>query len=345
MSTQYFRNFNPLFYKFGDAENAAVFQNLTQYVDLIDQIKNNLNFYEDYTILPGDRPDTTSFKLYGSTEYYWTFFLLNDKLRESGWPLSRDDILEQSKLYYPHRVVTIKGDISTEPYDFSVGKGVSGSRSETVGTIVKRNLDLGQLIIDTTTTVADVRREIEFSPNSNGYATLTLTEERESFHSPSLWVVKFKTGEEENGDPIYTILTAPTVTLSNINRTATIENVPYDPQGEYAVDAFLFATNAGNGNNFNVGEQLKFFDRSSGLEIAAEIYGESAQYNAVHHYEDAEGNWVDINPYTQIIPSNVTPVTYVERLEQKNEDLKKIKVIKAESVVTVATEFYRLLNQ
>ena len=345
MATQYFKNFNRLYYKFGDGESPAIFQNLTQYVDLIDQIKNNINFYEDYTIVAGDRPDTTSFRLYGSPEYYWTFFLLNDKLRESGWPISRNDILERAKIYYPHRVATFAEDISTEPYDFRVGRGVSGSRSETVGTIVKRNLSLGQLIIDTTTTVADVRREIEFTPNSNGYATLQLTEERESFHSPSLWVVKLKTGVDSNGDPIYSILTAPSVTLSNLNRTATIENVPYDPNGEYAVDAFLFATNAGTGNNFNAGEQLKFFDRASGLEIAATIHSETAQYNAVHHYEDADGNWVDINPYSQNIPSDLVPIRYIDRLEARNEDLKQIKVLKPEAINTVATEFYRLLNQ
>ena len=89
--SKYFSNFKPVYYRFGDNEPYSIFQNLTQYVDLIDQLKANNNFYQDYTIIAGERPDVTSFKLYGSPEYYWTFFLLNDKLRESGWPILRQE--------------------------------------------------------------------------------------------------------------------------------------------------------------------------------------------------------------------------------------------------------------
>ena len=109
-------------------------------MDLIDQLKANAAFYQDYTIVSGERPDTTSFRLYGTPEYYWTFYLLNDKLRESGWPVSSTDMLNRAKKAYPHRYILTKDDIATEPFDFPVGKSIFGRTSDTIGTILKRNL-------------------------------------------------------------------------------------------------------------------------------------------------------------------------------------------------------------
>ena len=80
----YFKNFEFTKYKFGDNTNQDTFNNITQYVSLIDQIKNNIAFINKYQILSGDRPDTVAHKLYGNMDYYWTFYLMNDHLRLSG---------------------------------------------------------------------------------------------------------------------------------------------------------------------------------------------------------------------------------------------------------------------
>ena len=98
MTTKYFRNFNTVAYRFGDNEKPVMFNDLTQYVDLIDGIKDNISFYNQYTIISGDRPVTT-----------------NDEIATN----------------------------------FPVGTTVTGTTSNTVGTIVARRLEFGQLIIDT----------------------------------------------------------------------------------------------------------------------------------------------------------------------------------------------------
>jgi hypothetical protein len=87
MSTKYFKDIGVVNYRFGDNESSVLFNNLTQYIDVIDGLKDNISFYNKYTIVSGDRPDTLSYKLYGTTDYYWTFFLLNDHIRLSGWPV------------------------------------------------------------------------------------------------------------------------------------------------------------------------------------------------------------------------------------------------------------------
>ena len=82
MTTNYFRNFPEIDYIFGNELNASKFENISIYSDVVDQVKNVVTAYEDYNIYPGERPDQVSFNLYGTTEHYWTFYLMNDKLRE-----------------------------------------------------------------------------------------------------------------------------------------------------------------------------------------------------------------------------------------------------------------------
>ena len=70
----YFNKFPVVDYNFGDNEPDILFNNISAYVDIIDQVKQEVAFYEKYTILDGDRPDTVSQKLYDTTDYHWTFF-------------------------------------------------------------------------------------------------------------------------------------------------------------------------------------------------------------------------------------------------------------------------------
>ena len=65
--------------KFGNETDASLIQDLTVYVDIVDQLKDDTTSYGTYDILDGDRPDQVSFKLYGTPNYHWTFYYLNDK--------------------------------------------------------------------------------------------------------------------------------------------------------------------------------------------------------------------------------------------------------------------------
>ena len=104
----FFKNYPQTLYKFGTETSLTAIQDLSAYVDLIDQVKDNINFYQEYTILDGDRPDTLSSKLYGSIAYYWTFFLLNDSIRQQGWPLTAQEIRAKAAVDYPNTTVTTR---------------------------------------------------------------------------------------------------------------------------------------------------------------------------------------------------------------------------------------------
>ena len=238
--SDYFRNFPKVEYTFGDNRLTNKFVNLAVYVDVLDQVKDQASFFDKYIVMENERPDQVSFKLYNSTNYHWTFFLLNDHLRESGWPVSNMEIRELAKKYFPHRIITTKTSIASI---MNIGTIVQGTSSGSTGTVVKRNLDLGQIVVD-----AD--------------------------------------GAFSNGEVIFN--------TENVTETAVVHS-----------------------NNF--------------------------QYLSVHHYEDADGNYVDIDPALQTT-GILRGISYLDRLVTKNDELRELKILKPASLQGVVAEYNRLLG-
>lgn len=244
--SNYFKNFGIVAYNFGDNENPVLFNNLTAYVDIIDQVKENVSFYNKYTIQAGDRPDTLSYKLYGTTDYYWTFYLLNDHVRLSGWPIPSYDILSVSKEKYPYRTVTTNTSLTGI---FPNGQSVRGISSDTTGTVVTKIPELGQVVINT------------------------------------------------------------------------------------------------GGDAFQSSELISYTDAEGNIQQLTAI-AESEQYNAVHHYEDADGVTQDITLFDFGNPgASLTPITYRNRLERRNDELKEIIVLKEDVIASVAGEFFKFHQQ
>ena len=369
---RYMQQLHAILYKFGNETKPVFFPELNSYVDILDQLKVDQAFYEDYTILSGDRPDIVSNKLYNSPDYYWTFYMLNDHLRESGWPINQEKVRDKVKERYPHRTVTSKQDFTTKPYDFPVGKVVTGSVSGTVGKIIRRIPELGQLIIDTTNTVLDKSRTYTVDVKETGFAEVEVEDSfRETFHSVSLWTF-FRDG----------VIIESTIerSLDALKKKATFQNIPFIEGTTVTVTASYFEGNPLD-NNFGPTEDIRYVDETTGITIALELVKESEQYNAVHHYErttyvafdlntvsniltsydkqeainaveDAENaelriekERVGIDPYTQVVPSGALPVTVREHYENKNNALKQIKVLKKDVVEDVAKEVYKKLQE
>ena len=241
----HFKNFPKVFYNFGSEIDSVIFQKLGTYVDIIDQVRDDITIYSDYTILDGDRPDILSYNLYGNIQYYWLIFYVNDALREEGWPLTANEVQEQMEKYYPHDFIRTYGNWFKS--DFKIGNRATGKKSGAFGDIVQLHPDLGQIIV----------------ANNSGF---------------------------------------------DFQKAETVE--------------------AGFG----------FFNPDT-----VEIQATDKQYNAVHHYEDADGNYVDIDPL-QEAPSTVTPITFAERFIDENEKRKRIRIIKPEVINQLFNEFNRALK-
>ena len=175
--SNYFRNFPKIDYSFGNNEAPVKFQDIGAYVDIIDQVKEYSTFYEAYNIQNGQRPDQISLDLYESSNFYWTFYLLNDSLRTGGWPLQDYEIFIKAKEYYPHMAFTTNAVVSLkEPSinqyptvpgaeeiywvptgqqlplcadkNFVVGSWVYFRNSKSVGKILKIDQNLGLVTTD-----------------------------------------------------------------------------------------------------------------------------------------------------------------------------------------------------
>jgi hypothetical protein len=350
-----FRNFKPILYKFGNEDKFSLFTNLTQYADVIDAIKSRDLFLEDYTIPANERPDQTSFKLYGTIDYYWTFFLVNDDIRENGWPLTLNEVHSAAQKRYPHRMVTVKilqpdvidyydDDnipvfrsklVGTAPDQFEVGAVVQGNVSGTRGIIIKRDLSLGTFVIDTENVV--VESEISnqtIVPNSNGIVELARTDTlgAETFTRPLSWSIT-KDDLPINGYR---------VEIDPFGRTVKISDIPFDPTSTYKLTYYINTKNLTDGT-FTAGEELSYFN-PSGTQTSMVVFGETPQYLGTHHYEDADGNWVDIDPLTQNT-SGAIEKTHLDYLTDKNEELRQIKYIKPDNIKAVALEFAELMKQ
>jgi len=126
---------------------------------------DEINTYRQFTIPDGARPDICSQKLYGTPDYYWTFFIMNDFLHDgmSTWPMSQQDLFQYINTEYngvaietrPNIVRNTDGGIvdfrNSLAGRFQVGETITGGTSLATGTLTKKDIYLNQLIVQDVT--------------------------------------------------------------------------------------------------------------------------------------------------------------------------------------------------
>lgn len=131
----------------------------------LDYKVDNPSQYKFYEIENGERPDIISQKLYGTPNFYWTFFIVNDFLHDgySSWPMSQESFYSYIQTEYEGFVITTNPSITrntdqqiTDFKDslagkFTIGETITGSISGATGTLVQKNIDLNQLVIQNVT--------------------------------------------------------------------------------------------------------------------------------------------------------------------------------------------------
>jgi len=222
---QYFKNFQKLNYRYGNEAVPVITQNLSRYVDIVDQIKDDISFLTFYNIKEGYRPDQVSIELYSTPLHYWTFYLLNDNIRQQGWPLINNEFQTYIKKIFPNTVLTTRENISTK---FKVGQTVSGNTSSASGKIIRRNLDLGQIVIE---------GKVSFSTSGE---TVTSTNSASTLESLSI----VSTSDEHNAANYYTDTSGGIVDLGvdgdgNLLAPGAIKNEITNEQAYYNVNEGL----------------------------------------------------------------------------------------------------------
>ena len=219
--------------------------------------------------------------------------------------------------------------VGTAPDNFEVGRVVTGNVSGTIGKIIDRDLSLGTFIIDTqeVSVESEVNEQV-VTPNSNGVLVLerTDTAEAETFVKPLQWTLT-RDGE---------ILNNIRIEIDPFGRKVTLSAIGFTPNAVYKL-SYVIATKNTTDGTFRVGEDLTYPNPAGGTTSLI-VHAESSQLNGVHHYEDADGNWVDIDPLSQNVYGH-TPISHLEYLRSKNEELRQIRVINPELISEVVSDF------
>ena len=146
---QYFRNFPTIEYDLDDNKDTRTIVDVFRFAKIVSsKTIDDISLYNYYQIQPGERPDHVSQSLYGTPNLYWTFFLVNDNLKNlyKDWPMSQiqlDDHVAQN--YTDH---ALNFAISTTVHDkLTIGETVTGLLSGATATVVSKDPNLGWIKI------------------------------------------------------------------------------------------------------------------------------------------------------------------------------------------------------
>ena len=149
----YFSNFQKVGYDLDGDGYSAQLTNLTHFSRIGTKYLDDVSFYSYYNISEGERPDMVSYKLYDTTEYYWTFFIINNSLFNAynDWPKGTADLKDFVESKYQN-YAAISAPIGTVAFDeiagkFEIGETVQGGVSGALGTIVAKYPTLGYIEI------------------------------------------------------------------------------------------------------------------------------------------------------------------------------------------------------
>jgi hypothetical protein len=98
----YFSNFTVIPY---DIAGDGIYDNITNLTTLVSVSSaalDNISYYDTMLITDGERPEQLSQRLYGTPTYYWTFMLINPKIKNmwNDWPKNENQLLEYSVKKY-----------------------------------------------------------------------------------------------------------------------------------------------------------------------------------------------------------------------------------------------------
>jgi len=164
--SNFFKQFPTVGYDF---DRNGILQNMTdifRHVKPLDNFIDNSLGYRFYEIQDGERPDIVSQKLYGTPSYYWTFFVVNERLHDGyrEWPMSQIDFSEYlDKKYEGVAIIPGRPSVTTNTDGivlssnnslggrFTIGEKIRGQVSNAEGTLVQKNVDIHQVVLQNVT--------------------------------------------------------------------------------------------------------------------------------------------------------------------------------------------------
>jgi hypothetical protein len=97
----YFSQFPKISYDITGNNVVKVVPDILRRIKIKSAIKDNLSMFDKYDVSSGETPEEVSYKVYGSTDYFYVILLVNEITdRYYGWPLSDQAFEEYVKNKY-----------------------------------------------------------------------------------------------------------------------------------------------------------------------------------------------------------------------------------------------------
>ena len=177
----YFEKFPQIDYRFPDLETKVT--DIFRYSQPIKEDLDSVLAFKQYQIVDGERPDIVSLKLYNTPDFFWTFFIINDNLREGwhNWPLSfleKEDYIERYMNFTivntrPGYTLDTDGLIQSSrnnlALSMNVGQHVKGLISKATGIVRGIITENQQLVIELTGDTDFVANELIIEESSGDF--------------------------------------------------------------------------------------------------------------------------------------------------------------------------------
>lgn len=146
----YFQNFPTIQYDALGTGKPIEIVDIFRAVRLRKDIRDNILLYTFYEIEDGERPDTVSMNVYGTPDYYWTLFMVNENLVNiyNDWPLSRQELEDKIKKKYAGDVILTNSNIAAS---FVQGETLQGLASGASAKIIEKDVNLGLIKVENVT--------------------------------------------------------------------------------------------------------------------------------------------------------------------------------------------------
>ena len=323
-------------------------------VDVNDLLANSSASYTYYDILESERPDVVSQKLYGTPDFYWTFFIVNDHLKDGyqKWPKSRVALDK-----------TIK-----EKFDDYIYVSLSNSQTNTAsGGLIQsalfnfplnkfsaiRNKSNGELAFFKG--YNDKTYDAIFKPINGVEKFIGRISETNEGYSAEIGYPEFINPYNIFSDEYAQTEAERAIYLSNISNwfigSTEYDNYLQSLQEAFAQGTITSTTPTDDGiYNYLQGENMIAFNNFQRGENAAAYYidndgVEISSFQASHPESVLNSN---DDAYTKLIRRKIQGkniVTNREHEEKENDALTKIKVIRPSRISDFAKQYKDLINE
>jgi hypothetical protein len=318
----FFHNFPRIDLKINTTQSIN-YTDLFRFVDVRDVFLPNYNNYAWYEIKDGERPDNVSQTLYSSPEYYWTFFIVNDRLKNgmSEWPLSTNALDTYVKEKYgEYGIVVIE---PTTDVKSGLAEHFTAVLDETLGVPILHGLDISFPYLRVKRLVsndADSMAEIHMFDSKRQQLWIKNSKDRFFFDDVS----------GEGANQIQFVL---------VNPYDQYEDAELYGVAEASIASWLESTRDGWYNDFfgeMIAEDVKAEIESKMVFAVRQFYDQA--FLAPDHFEDHNGNRIDDLTHT-LITAGGFPVPYFEIERAKNDAKRFIQVIKPNLIYRFTDEY------